>query len=117
MTNHLTYSEISDICAEKRITVTKLAENVKMTLHGLKYALQRQTVSSQVVSSICRELDITPNRFFRWEDKCDTYNTTQVGVMNNQNIGTTGIDILQQQLAVKDEQIVHLLNLLNKLNK
>jgi DNA-binding Xre family transcriptional regulator len=117
MANQLTYSEIMDICAEKKITVTKLAENVQMTLHGLKAALQKQTVSSQVVFAICKELDITPNRFFRWEDCVSNYNTTQVGVMNSQNIGSNGIELLQQQLTVKDEQIKHLLNLLNKLNK
>lgn len=121
MANQLTYSEIMDICAEKKITVTKLAENVQMTLHGLKAALQKQTVSSQVVFAICKELDITPNRFFRWEDCVSNYNTTQVGMLNSQNIGAAGIEILQQQLAIKDEQIgqLHeqikqLFNLLNK---
>lgn len=121
MANQLTYSEIMDICAAKRITVTKLAEKVEMTLHGLKSGLQRQTLSSQVIYALCEELGITPNAFFRWEDKGDVYNTNQLGVINNQNIGATGIEILQQQLATKDEQIrqLHeeirqLLNLLNK---
>lgn len=121
MTNQLTYSEICDICAAKKITVTKLAEKVEMTLHGLKAGLQRQTLSSQVIYSVCKELGITPNQFFRWESNGDTFNTTQVGVMNNQSIGSNGIDILQQQLTVKDEQIKQLseqikqlLQLLNK---
>lgn len=112
MINQLTYSEICDICAAKRITVTKLAERVEMTLHGLKGGLQRQTLSSQVIFSICKELGITPNQFFRWENGGDTFNTTQVGVMNNQNIGSNGIELLQHQLAVKDEQIKVLMELL-----
>lgn len=121
MTNQLTYSEICDICAAKKITVTKLAEKVKMTLHGLKAGLQRQTLSSQVIYSVCKELGLTPNQFFRWESNGDTFNTTQVGVMNSQNIGAAGIEILQQQLITKDDQIKELndqikqlLNLLNR---
>ena len=113
MTNQLTYSEICDICAAKKITVTKLAEKVEMTLHGLKAGLQRQTLSSQVIYLVCKELGLTPNQFFRWESNGDTFNTTQVGVMNSQNIGSNGIEILQQQLAVKDEQIDKLINLLS----
>lgn len=112
MTNQLTYSEICDICAAKKITVTKLAEKVEMTLHGLKAGLQRQTLSSQVIYSVCKELCLTPNQFFRWESNGDTFNTTQVGVMNSQNIGSNGIELLQHQLVVKDEQIKVLMELL-----
>ena len=35
-------------------------------------------------------------------------------MVNHQNIGAMGVEILQQQLATKDEQIKQLLQLLNK---
>lgn len=114
MANQLTYSEIVDLCAEKRITVTNLAKSTGMTLHGLKAGIQKQTLQSQVVFTICNLLGITPNRFFNWNEEKSTYSTNQVGVVNNQNIGAMGVEILQQQLAVKDEQIKQLLQLLNK---
>lgn len=114
MANQLTYSEITDLCAEKRITVTNLAKSTGMTLHGLKAGVQKQTLQSQVVFTICNLLGITPNRFFNWDEEKSTYSTNQVGVVNNQNIGTSNIELLHQQLAVKDEQIKQLQQLLNK---
>lgn len=114
MANQLTYSEIVDICAEKRITVTNLAKGVGMTLHGLKAGVQKKTLQSQVIFTLCNLLSITPNRFFNWDDDKTTYNTNQVGMVNNQNIGAAGIEILQQQLQTKDEQIKQLFELLKK---
>ncbi len=114
MAKQLTYTEISDLCAVKKITVTNLAKGVGMTLHGLKAALQEKTLKSSVIFTLCSLLDITPNQFFNWENEVATFNTTQVGMLNNQNIGAAGIEILQQQLAIKDEQINQLFNLLNK---
>ena len=52
--------------------------------------------------------------FPKWNEEKATYNTNQVGMVNHQNIGAAGIEILQQQLAIKDEQIKQLLQLLNK---
>lgn len=117
MHKQLTYSEILDLCAYKRITFASLAKGAGLTSHGLKYALQNKTVKSEVIPTICSILNITPNQFFNWDSNSATYNTTQVGVMNTQNIGSASIEILQQQLQKKDEQIDLLIQLLNKLNK
>lgn len=114
MNNQLTYSEIADLCADKRITFAALAKSAGMTPHGLKYAIQKKTLQSGVISTICNILSITPNQFFNWEIDSSTFNTTQVGVMNSQNIGAAGIEILQQQLQTKDEQINQLHQLLNQ---
>lgn len=114
MANQLTYSEIVDLCAEKRITFASLAKGAGMTPHGLKYAIQKKTLQGGVIFTICSILNITPNQFFNWDTDSATYNTTQVGVMNNQSIGAAGIEILQQQLQTKDEQIKQLLQLLDK---
>lgn len=110
----MTYNELQDLCYEKRISMTTLAECADMTLRGFRTGMLNNTLQMKVVKTVCRKLNITPNRFFNWDLDSATYNTTQVGVTNNQNIGATGVDILQQQLAVKDEQIKQLLNLLNK---
>lgn len=110
----MTYNELQDLCYEKRISMTTLAECADMTLRGFRTGMLNNTLQMKVVKQVCRKLNITPNRFFNWDLDSATYNTTQVGVTNNQNIGATGVDILQQQLAVKDEQIKQLLNLLNK---
>lgn len=114
MNNQLTYSEIADLCADKKITFAALAKSTGMTPHGLKYAIQKKTLQSGVISTVCNILSITPNQFFNWEADSSKFTTTQVGVMNNQNIGAVGIEILQQQLQIKDEQIKQLLHLLNK---
>lgn len=42
MNNQLTYSEIADLCANKRITFAALAKSAGMTPHGLKYAIQKK---------------------------------------------------------------------------
>lgn len=110
----MTYSELSDLCYEKRISLSSVAESANMTLRGFREGMNKQTLGIKAVVNVCKRLSISPNEFFGWEDKGDVYNTTQVGVMNNQNIGAAGIEILQQQLAIKDEQIKELFNLLKK---
>jgi hypothetical protein len=116
MNKIMTYSELSDICDQKRILLKNVAENSGLTYDGLRNGMIKQSLGMTKVLKICECVGITPNQFFGVEDK-QTINATQYGLSNSQNIGITGIDILQQQLTVKDEQIKHLLNLLNKLNK
>lgn len=110
----MTYSELQDLCYEKRISMTSIAECADMTLRGFRTGMLNSTLQMKVVERVCRKLNITPNRFFNWDVDGAAYNTTQVGVMNNQNIGTVGLEMLQQQLATKDEQIKQLQQLLNK---
>lgn len=112
--NMMTYSELSDLCYTRKKSLTSVAECANMTLRGFREGMNKQTLSIKAVLPICRELGISPNDFFGCNDNVATYNTNQVGVVNSQNIGAAGIEILQQQLAIKDEQIMHLLQLLNK---
>lgn len=109
----MVYSEIQDLCAVRKMTVNELASLIGMTYQGLKASLNNQKMGMDKVDALCKVLRITPNEFFGWKDVVPTtYNATQVGMLNNQNIG--GIELLQKQLEVKDEQIKQLLNLLNK---
>ena len=110
----MTYSELTDLCYVRRISLTSVAESAGMTLRGFRDGVNKRTLGIKALEAICKTLDISPNEFLGWEEKCSTFNTTQVGVMNSQNIGSNGIQILQQQLSVKDDQIKQLLNLLNK---
>lgn len=110
----MTYSELSDLCYARKISLTSVAESANMTLRGFRDGMNNRTLGIKALEAVCKMLEISPNEFLGWEEKRSTFNTTQVGVMNNQSIGSNGIDILQQQLAVKDEQIKQLQQLLNK---
>ena len=114
MANILTYNELSDICDAKRILLKNVAESSGLTYDGLRNGMVKQSLGMTKVLRICQAIGITPNQFFGWGDEKSTYSTNQVGVVNNQNIGAMGVEILQQQLATKDEQIKQLLQLLNK---
>lgn len=110
----ISYSELSDLCYKKKISLTRIANCANMTLRGFRDGMNKQTLGIKAILPICSELGITPNDFFGVDGSSTTYNTNQVGVVNNQNIGAMGVEILQQQLATKDEQIKQLLQLLNK---
>lgn len=110
----MTYSELSDLCYMRKKSLTSIAESAGMTLRGFREGMNKQTLGIKAILPICESLGITPNEFFKVNDQVANYNTTQVGVMNNQNIGAAGIEILQQQLQTKDEQIKQLFQLLNK---
>lgn len=108
----MTYSELSDLCYARKISLTSVAESANMTLRGFRDGMNNRTLGIKALEAVCKRLEISPNEFLGWEEKCSTFNTTQVGVMNNQSIGSNGIDILQHQLAVKDKQINVLMELL-----
>lgn len=113
MANIMTYSELSDICDAKRILLKNVAENSGLTYDGLRNGMNKQSLGMTKVLKICEYVGITPNQFFG-VDSNQTVNATQLGLSNTQNIGSSGIEILQQQLAVKDAQIDRLLSILNK---
>lgn len=105
MRNHLTYSELSDICNEKKISLSKLAECANMTLRGFREAFNRNSVSAHTAASICQTLGITPNQFFGWEDGVKKQQIQNGGIGNTQQMDTYAVGVLRQQIATKDEQI------------
>lgn len=114
MANIMSYSELSDFCADNNIEIKSLCQKIGITTQGLAKGMKRQSLGMLIVKALCDELGISPNRFYGYEQAGQTFNTTQVGVMNSQNIGASNIEILHQQLSVKDEQIKELLELLKK---
>lgn len=117
----MTYSQLSAFCCDNGIEIKSLCQKIGVTPQGLAKGMKKQSLGMLTIKALCDELKITPNRFFGVGDMQQQFNTTQVGMLNSQNIGAAGIELLQQQLAIKDEQIgqLHeqinkLLNLLNK---
>ena len=117
----MTYSELCDILILKKILIKDVCESIGMTYPGLRDALNRDTLPIKKLISLCKVLQMSPNDFVRWkENPSQNYTVTQVGMLNNQNAGTVGIELLQKQLeekdrqlTAKDTQIERLLNLLN----
>jgi DNA-binding Xre family transcriptional regulator len=115
MSNVLTYGEISEICKKKKISLTTLADKVGMTLRGFREGYNKKTIGIQALVSICKTLGMTPNELLGWSDEeHPTYQQVQNGGKNNQQQMTTDVELLRDQLSVKDRQIEQLLNLLNR---
>ena len=114
MDNIMTYSQLSAFCYDNGIEIKSLCQKIGVTPQGLAKGMKKQSLGMLTIKALCGEIKITPNRFFGIDDIQQQFNTTQLGISNTQNIGAAGIEILQQQLATKDEQIKQLLNLLNK---
>lgn len=110
----MTYNELQDLCYEKRISLTSVAECADMTLRGFRLGMKNRTLAMSAVDAVCKYLCLTPNDFFGYNNDGVTYNTSMVGENHHNNIGVTGIDILQQQLTIKDNQIKELMELLKK---
>lgn len=110
----MNYSTIQDLCIERKMKIKELCSYIGMSYPGLRTSLESGKLSADKCLALCECLKITPNRFFGCPEDPRMYNTTQFGVQNNQQIGTANLDILREQLTIKDEQIKQLLNLLNK---
>ena len=121
--NMLNYSSVLDLCETRRIKVKDLCSYIGLSYPGLKIGLDTQKMSADKIYSLCQCLNISPNYLFRWEDEISSWSSeiTQVGMLNSQNFGVVGVDLLRQQLeekdrqiAARDSQIEKLLNILNK---
>ena len=116
MGNIMSYNELSDCCMDNKIEIKSLCQRIGVTPQGLAKGMRKQSLGMLTVKALCDELKISPNRFYGFDEPSTQFNTTQVGVMNSQNIGAAGIELLQQQLITKDKQIEYLMELLkNKL--
>lgn len=110
----MTYSELSDICYLRKISLTSVAESAGMTLRGFRDGVNNRTLGIKALEAVCRTLEISPNDFLGWREEVSSYKTNMIGENHHNSIGSAGIDILQQQLSVKDNQIKELMELLKK---
>ena len=111
----MVYSEIQDLCELRRFRISDIYRHLGMTYQGLKTSLDNGKLASDKVVLLCQKLSITPNEFFGWDKlNKNTYvnSNVQNGNFNTQNNAT--IDVLKQQLSVKDDQIKELLQLLKQ---
>lgn len=117
----MVYSEIQDLCNLRKITVKELCSSIGMSYQGLKTSLETNKLSSDKVLLLCKSLLITPNDFFGWSASYSAQQIQTGCVGNSQYIDTRAVDLLQEQLSIKDkqlteaqEQISKLINILSK---
>lgn len=109
----MTYNELQNLCEKRKMQIKEVTDALGMTYTGLRDALNRDTLSIKKLVPLCQLLGISPNDFFKWGSERESiYNTTQVGMLNNQNVGIMGIDILKEQLSQKDAYIKDLLEII-----
>ena len=111
----MNYSELQIACEQRKMQIKEVANALNMSYTGLRDALNKDTLSIKKLLPLCQLLQISPNEFVKWNGaSAHTYNATQVGMLNNQNVGTGGLELLKEQLKIKDTQIEKLLSLLDK---
>lgn len=113
----MTYDEIRDLCEQRRMTVTSVSDKMGITLLGLKKGLQNESLGIKNVMELCRVLDIDPNTFCGWNSMSGDFNygNMQKGDKNKMNVTSSSdelkrtIDMLEQELKTKNEQIAKLI--------
>lgn len=110
----LTYNELTDICEQKRITITEVANVSNMTLSGFRKAMRKFSLPADKVILVCDYLQITPNDFFKVKDAtgdtgCNKYGQNQTINQIPTELKDT-IEILRNQLEEKDNQINNLIS-------
>lgn len=117
----MVYSEIQDLCNLRKITIKELCSTIGMSYQGLKTSLETNKLSSDKIVLLCKSLLITPNDFFDWKLNTSAQQIQTGCVGNAQYMDTRAVDLLQEQLSIKDkqlceaqEQISRLINLLSR---
>lgn len=101
----MVYSEIYDLCSDKKISVKELCAQIGMTYQGLKTSLETNKLDADKIELLCRALEITPNKFFGWNESVKKQQIQNGGVGNTQHMDSYTVELLQGQLNIKDEQI------------
>ena len=112
----LTYSELTDICEQKKIFVKSVHSALDMTDTGFRTAIKNQSLPIKKVLPLCDLLGISVNRFFGVDPVVNGDiihgNQNKLGRKQIINENKETVKILQDQLATKDEQIKMLMELL-----
>lgn len=101
----MNYSDFKELCDARKFQVNDICCHIGMTYHGLKQGLTSGKIGSDKVVALCKVLGITPNNFFGWEKIAPV---TAPGETNPYAQQT--IDVLREQIRIKDEQIAHLID-------
>lgn len=112
----LTYSELTDICEQKKIFVKNVHSALDMTDTGFRTAIKNQSLPIKKVIPLCNILGISVSYFFGVEQPSgDVIHGSQNKNGKKQIINTGSqetIHLLQQQLEIKDAQIEKLLSII-----
>ena len=100
----MTYSELKKVCESRKMQVSDVACHIGMTYQGLKAGMQSGKLASDKVLALCKTLEISPNAFYGWEQIMPLGPATPA----------MAIELLREQLSIKDKQISDLLSLLHK---
>lgn len=113
----MTYTELRDITEKKGILIKSVAAAVDMTTQGLQSSIENQTIPAKKILPLCTILGITLNEFFGVDPVVhgDVIhgNQNKFGKKQIINENKETVKILQDQLAIKDDQILRLMNLLD----
>lgn len=112
----MNYSELKKLCDSRRVQVSDICCRIDMTYQGLKSGLNSGKIGSDKVLALCKALQVSPNAFYGWEmiqpiTACDAQACTD---SFNNRVVQEGMDVLREQLAIKDKQIAELHELLKK---
>lgn len=117
----MTYCELKDLSEIKGVTLQSLADEVNMTRTGFRSSIENQTLPISKVGALCKKIGISPNDFFSWKSNTAPQQIQTGCVGNAQYMDTRAVDLLQEQLSIKDkqlceaqEQISRLINLLSR---
>ena len=101
----MNYSELKKVCDSRKMQVNDICCHIGMSYQGLKSGLDSGKIGSDKVISLCQVLQLSPNAFYGWE---------MISPITADATQANGMDVLREQLAVKDKQIAELHELLLK---
>lgn len=118
----MTYNDLTFLVKEKKITMSQLASDVGFSRGGFKDSIEKKTIPWKSIESLCQLMEITPNKFFGWEEEDAMVGSgnyaSHISGGNTQN-SNQAIKALTDQLKLKDKEIDRLLKIIekNSLNK
>lgn len=114
----MTYADFQDLCAKNKTSVRQVVNQVGMTYEGIRKGLENDTLATRVVVHVCKILNISPNEFCYWQAPLEgdiNYGNMQKGakkqimtIAPSEELRKT-IDMLEQELKTKNEQIAKLI--------
>ena len=111
----MTYSELKDYAEVRKISLKSIADVLDMSSRGMQQSFENQTLSIKKVVALCELLRITPNDFFGWKTAGTTQQIQTGCIGNAQYMDTRAVELLQEQLSIKDKQLCEAQEQISKL--
>ena len=96
----MNYKQFKELCDARKFQVNDICSHIEMTYQGLKAGLNSGKLGGDKVVELCKVMGITPNSFFGWEKIAPVTPNEDVNPFAQQTI-----DMLREQIRVKDEHI------------